>query len=94
MGWKRVSGWTGRRRNSFLARITAVADAFDAMTSSRSYRPALQLEVAYQRIIEGQGSQFDPKLVELFKQVYPEWVRISKTNCNTGIERGEKHENT
>ncbi|MEK4386760.1 HD-GYP domain-containing protein [Solibacillus sp. FSL W7-1464] len=74
----------------FLARITAVADAFDAMTSSRSYRPALQLEVAYQRIIEGQGSQFDPKLVELFKQVYPEWVRISKTNCNTGIERGRE----
>ena len=65
----------------FLARVTAVADAFDAMTSSRSYRPALQFEVAYQRILDGQGSQFDPQLVELFKQIYPDWVQISKTYC-------------
>lgn len=63
----------------FLARITAVADAFDAMTSSRSYRPALPFEVAYQRILDGQGSQFDPQLTELFKQIYPDWVQISKT---------------
>ena len=39
----------------FLARITAIADAFDAMTSSRSYREAMPVEEAYQRIIEGQG---------------------------------------
>lgn len=62
----------------FLARITAVADAFDAMTSSRSYRPALQFEEAHQRIIDGQGSQFDPQLIEIFKQIYPGWVQISK----------------
>lgn len=63
----------------FLARVTAVADAFDAMTSSRSYRPALEFEVAYQRILDGQGSQFDPQMVKLFKQIYPDWVKISKT---------------
>ncbi|MEK4081071.1 HD-GYP domain-containing protein [Solibacillus sp. FSL K6-1126] len=62
----------------FLARITAVADAFDAMTSSRSYRPALQFEVAHQRILDGQGNQFDPQLIELFKQLYPQWIQISK----------------
>ena len=79
----------------FLARVTAVADAFDAMTSSRSYRPALQFEVAYQRIIDGQGSQFDPQLIELFENIYPEWVQISKTySKGMGLKGGEKSENS
>jgi putative nucleotidyltransferase with HDIG domain len=60
----------------FLARIVSIADAFDAMTSSRSYRDALPVEEAYKRIVDGQGSQFDPHLVELFKNVYPEWVEF------------------
>lgn len=58
-----------------LARIAAIADAFDAMTSSRSYRGALDKEEAYKRIIEGKGTQFDPDLVEVFKSVYPSWVK-------------------
>ncbi|GFZ75874.1 HD family phosphohydrolase [Compostibacillus humi] len=62
----------------YLARITAIADAFDAMTSSRSYRPALPYEEAYKRIVEGKGTQFDPQLVELFMRVYPTWIEISK----------------
>ena len=79
----------------FSARITAVADAFDAMTSSRSYRSALQLEEAHQRILDGQGSQFDPQLVELFKQIYPDWVRISKIyRKGMDMRGGEKLENS
>lgn len=79
----------------FIARITAVADAFDAMTSSRSYRPALQFDVAYQRILEGQGSQFDPQLVELFKKIYPDWVKISKTyRKGMGMRGSEKLEDS
>lgn len=79
----------------FLARITAIADAFDAMTSSRSYRPALQFEVAHQRIIDGRGSQFDPQLIEIFKQIYPQWVRISKTySKGVDMRGGEKRENS
>jgi HD-GYP domain-containing protein (c-di-GMP phosphodiesterase class II) len=61
-----------------LARITAIADAFDAMTSSRSYRAAMPVEEAYQRIIEGKSSQFDPMLVEEFKKVFPAWVNFHK----------------
>ncbi|CEG25566.1 HD-GYP domain-containing protein [Bacillus sp. B-jedd] len=60
----------------YLARITAVADAFDAMTSSRSYRAALSVEEAFERIIEGKGTQFDPDLVEIFKKVYPSWKKV------------------
>jgi len=63
---------------SYLARIVSVADAFDAMTSSRSYRSALPVEEAYNRIIDGKGTQFDPELVELFKKVFPEWVAFHK----------------
>jgi putative nucleotidyltransferase with HDIG domain len=59
-----------------LARVSAIADAFDAMTSSRSYRDAMPFEEAYNRIIKGQGSQFDPILVEKFKKIYPEWIKF------------------
>jgi putative nucleotidyltransferase with HDIG domain len=59
-----------------LARITAIADAFDAMTSSRSYRAALPVDEAYQRVLEGKGTQFDPTLVEEFIKVFPAWVNF------------------
>ncbi|MGJ7911796.1 HD-GYP domain-containing protein [Neobacillus sp. LXY-1] len=62
----------------FLARIAAVADAFDAMTSSRSYRSALSVDEAYNRIIQSKGTQFDPYLVDVFTKVYPTWVKIHK----------------
>ncbi|MGP4108662.1 HD-GYP domain-containing protein [Virgibacillus sp. L01] len=57
-----------------LPRVTAIADAFDAMTSSRSYRSALPIEEAYNQIISGKGTQFDPKLVDLFEKVFPSWA--------------------
>jgi len=62
----------------FLARVVSIADAFDAMTSSRSYRDALSVDEAYSRIIEGQGTQFDPQLVELFKEIFPSWVKFHR----------------
>lgn len=61
-----------------LARVTAIADAFDAMASSRSYRAAMPVEEAYKRILEGKGSQFDPSLVENFIKVFPAWVDFHK----------------
>mgnify|MGYP003315317321 CR=1 FL=1 len=42
------------------AKITAVADAFDAMTSNRSYRKALPQDVVRAEIEKGKGTQFDP----------------------------------
>jgi membrane protein implicated in regulation of membrane protease activity len=62
----------------FLARITSIADAFDAMTSSRAYRDALPIEVAYNRVLEGKGTQFDPELVDLFIQIFPTWVETHR----------------
>jgi HD-GYP domain-containing protein (c-di-GMP phosphodiesterase class II) len=47
-------------------RILAVADAFDAMTSTRAYRPARTREEAVAELINRAGSQFDPEVVRLF----------------------------
>jgi HD-GYP domain-containing protein (c-di-GMP phosphodiesterase class II) len=49
-----------------LGRIVALADAYDAMTSDRSYRRALKHEVAVAEIERCAGTQFDPELAELF----------------------------
>jgi HD-GYP domain-containing protein (c-di-GMP phosphodiesterase class II) len=48
------------------ARILAIADAYDAMTSDRSYRAALSHAQALQRLLDGAGTQFDPAFVETF----------------------------
>lgn len=49
-----------------IARIIAIADTYDAMTSTRSYRKALPHEVAIEEIRKNAGSQFDPCLAEKF----------------------------
>ncbi|OGI21267.1 MAG: hypothetical protein A2287_09865 [Candidatus Melainabacteria bacterium RIFOXYA12_FULL_32_12] len=51
------------------ARIIAIADTYDAMTSNRSYRQGLPHEVAAEEIKRCAGSQFDPEVVRAFIQV-------------------------
>ncbi len=51
------------------ARIICVADAFDAMASSRPYRNAMSRAQAVEEIRKNAGSQFDPKVVDVFMQV-------------------------
>jgi HD-GYP domain-containing protein (c-di-GMP phosphodiesterase class II) len=49
-----------------IARILAVADAYDAMTENRVYRPALSPEDAIKEIEQNAGTQFDPYIAQLF----------------------------
>ena len=49
-----------------IARLLSVADAFDAMSSSRSYRAAMSREQVLAELRRGAGTQFDPALVERF----------------------------
>ncbi len=51
------------------ARIIAVADTYDAMTSTRSYRKALSHETAVAEIARCSGTQFDPQVVEAFLRI-------------------------
>jgi HD domain len=53
------------------ARIMAVADAFDAMTSNRPYREALPEEEALAELRRNAGTHFDPRVVAAFEQIYP-----------------------
>ncbi len=53
----------------YLARITAIADSFDAMTSKRSYRDSLPLETVIDEFRKNKGTQFDPELTDIFLDI-------------------------
>jgi HD-GYP domain-containing protein (c-di-GMP phosphodiesterase class II) len=55
-------------RIPLLARVISVADTFDAITSSRAYRPAAPREEALRVLDEVAGTQLDPEMVRVFKQ--------------------------
>lgn len=55
-----------------IARIIAVADAYDAMASDRSYRNALPQDVVRKEIEKGKGKQFDPEIADLMLQIIDE----------------------
>ena len=55
------------------ARILAVADTFDAMTSDRPYRKGLPTEVAFDEIKRCSGTQFDPEVAQVFLEGAPGW---------------------
>jgi diguanylate cyclase (GGDEF)-like protein/PAS domain S-box-containing protein len=63
------SGYPNRLKGEAIpleARIIAVADAYDAMTSERSYREALSNKEAIDELVRGSGTQFDPAIIEMF----------------------------
>ena len=53
----------------YLARITAVADAFDAMTSRRVYRNSLPINTVIEEIEKNKGTQFDPEIADVFLDI-------------------------
>lgn len=55
-----------------MARIIGVADAYDAMTSKRSYRDVLPQEVVRAEIVKGKGTQFDPRCAEIMLDLIDE----------------------
>lgn len=62
-----------------FARIIAVADAFDAMTSDRQYRSHLSSEETKEQLRMGAGTQFDPKIVEILLRELDSNERLKAT---------------
>lgn len=62
------------------ARLFAIVDVFDALTSSRVYKPAFGIEEALATMAGGQGSHFDPYLFDRFKKLAPHLVRRLPSN--------------
>ncbi len=63
------NGYPNRKKgdeSTLRARIVAIADAFDAMTSTRPYRPGMQPNAAFNIIMQESGKQFDPMLAAKF----------------------------
>lgn len=56
----------------FGARVIAVADSYDAMTSDRPYRSGMSPAQAVKRLLQGKGSQWDPAIVDAFVRVLPQ----------------------
>ena len=63
-------------------RIVAVADVYDALTTKRPYKRAFPHEEAYQLIVSGAGTQFDPDVVAAFVHNADEFAQIA-TDCRT-----------
>ncbi len=78
-------GYPGKLKGEdipYFARIAAVADTFDAMTSRRTYRDSLPLDVVKEEIRDCSGTQFDPEIAKVFLDIlenhYDEIEQIQK----------------
>ena len=84
--WWNGAGYPrGLRGNDIplAARITAVADVYDALTAIRCYKTAIPHEKAVEILRQGRGSQFDPILVDAFLMAGEEFnkIRIQYGGC-------------
>lgn len=68
-----------------IARITSIADAYDAMTTNRIYRKALSHEQALEEIIRNSKTQFDPEIVKVFEKWWGENFEKSEKQVSNQI---------
>ena len=72
------------------ARIVAAADVYDALVSSRVYRPALPEEEALDIMAKGRNRHFDPEILDCFMSILPEIRRIRQETRDRAGELGDK----
>ena len=73
----------------FVARLIAVADAYDAMTSDRCYRKQISDEEVLEELLKGEGKQFDPKIVKALVRLLREG-RIKRSTINEQAKSTEQ----
>lgn len=75
-----------------LGRILALADCFDAMTARRPYKPPLPVEYAVREIEKNAGTQFDPRLAQLFVWLVREGkIKVDNKDKTGTMEDAEKY---
>ena len=77
-----------------LARIISVADAYDAMTSKRSYRDPIPQQKVREEIVKGTGTQFDPEYARLMLHLIDEDLEYEMSEHSESRELAEKRELT
>lgn len=60
------------------ARIVAIADVYDALTSPRSYKKSWPQDKAVEYIVSQKGKHFDPELVDIFQEIHPVFLSIQQ----------------
>ena len=70
-----------------IARILAVADSYDAMNTSRPYRKGLAPDRVEQILIEGAGTQWDPRVIEAFQRIVPRLRSIRERGLGESLRQ-------
>lgn len=80
------SGYLGKKGEeiSLSARIVAVADVFDALVSTRSYKTGWEPNKVYSMIVDESGKKFDPEVVSVFIKSYNKMLEVYNKFSQTG----------
>ncbi len=70
-----------------IARILAVADSYDAMSTSRPYRKGLAPDRVEQILIDGSGAQWDPRVIEAFQRIVPRLRSIRERGLGESLRQ-------
>lgn len=76
------------------ARIAAICDVFDALTSIRPYKDAWPVDKAVEEIRKGSGSAFDPEVVEAFLKILPDLLHIKEHFADGELKYETSDENS
>ena len=66
------------------ARLCAIADVFDALTTPRPYKKEISVDDALRLILGASGSLFDPQIVQVFKDEFPNLMKVKKSIDKSG----------
>ena len=90
--WYDGSGYVGIAGEEIpeAARIIAVADAYDSMTSNRAYRQSLPRERVMEELIMGRGTQFDPYIIDVFLELLEDGLVIDEDSVEREVNQEDE----
>ena len=80
VGWQRLSGGAKGEAIPLSARIVALVDVYDALTSPRCYKRPFSHQEAMDLICQDKGTHFDPKLVDSFMAINNRFELLSRAS--------------